>query len=107
MENVKIGLMGVGLNTYWGQFEGLLDRLIGYQNKIKNKMQSLGNVTVIDAGSVDDSEGRSGNLPNEERRCRNSIHFHFDLCSFIYHYSDSQSAEYTSYPVEHATSACH
>ena len=56
MENVKIGLMGVGLNTYWEQFEGLLDRLIGYQNKIKNKMQSLGNVTVIDAGMVDDSE---------------------------------------------------
>lgn len=56
MENVKIGLMGVGLNTYWGQFEGLLDRLTGYQNKIKNKMQSLGNVTVIDAGMVDDSE---------------------------------------------------
>ena len=56
MENVKIGLMGVGLNTYWGQFEGLLDRLTGYQNSIKDKMQSVGNVTVVDAGMVDDTE---------------------------------------------------
>lgn len=56
MENVKIGLMGVGLNAYWAQFDGLLDRLTGYQNRIKNKMQSVGNVTVIDAGIVDDTD---------------------------------------------------
>ncbi len=56
MNNVKVGLLGVGLNTYWGQFDGLLDRLIGYQNKIKNKMQSFDNVEVIDAGMIDDVE---------------------------------------------------
>lgn len=54
MEKVKIGLFGVGLNTYWGQFEGLLDRLTGYQDKIKNKMQSYDYIEVIDAGMVDD-----------------------------------------------------
>ncbi|SFL53015.1 L-arabinose isomerase [Porphyromonadaceae bacterium KH3CP3RA] len=54
MEKVKIGLFGVGLNTYWGQFEGLLDRLIGYQDRIKNKMLSYDNIEVIDAGMVDD-----------------------------------------------------
>ncbi len=54
MEKVKIGLFGVGLNTYWGQFEGLLERLTGYQDRIKNKMRSYDNIEVIDAGMVDD-----------------------------------------------------
>ena len=53
MEKVKIGLFGVGLNTYWSQFEGLLDRLAGYQDRIKHKIQSYDNVEVIDAGMVD------------------------------------------------------
>lgn len=53
MEKVKIGLFGVGLNTYWGQFEGLLERLTGYQQRIKNKMMSYDNIEVIDAGMVD------------------------------------------------------
>lgn len=54
MEKAKVGLFGVGLNTYWGQFEGLLDRLTGYQERIKNKMQSYDNIEVIDAGMIDD-----------------------------------------------------
>jgi len=28
---LKLGLFGIGLDTYWGQYEGLLDRLTGYQ----------------------------------------------------------------------------
>ena len=55
MEKVKVGLFGVGLNTYWGQFEGLLDKLTGYQNVIKNKMQSYNDIEVVDAGMVDDT----------------------------------------------------
>lgn len=33
MENKKInvGLVGMGLNTYWSQFEGLYERLCKYQ----------------------------------------------------------------------------
>lgn len=49
---VKIGLMGVGLNAYWGQFEGLLDRLMGYHAGIKSRLVSCG-VDVVDAGMVD------------------------------------------------------
>ena len=26
-QKVRVGLLGVGLDTYWGQFEGLLPRL--------------------------------------------------------------------------------
>jgi L-arabinose isomerase len=34
----KVGLFGIGLDTYWDQFEGLLDNLNGYQEEIKNKI---------------------------------------------------------------------
>jgi len=50
---VKIGLFGIGLNTYWGQFDGLLPRLEGYQKKIHDRLAAAG-VEVIDAGMVDD-----------------------------------------------------
>lgn len=50
---LKAGLMAVGLDTYWDQFDGLLDRLIGYNNIIKRRMEEGGNVEVIDAGMVD------------------------------------------------------
>ena len=49
---VKVGLIGVGLDTYWGQFKGLLPRLQGYQKEIKEKMNGL-RADVVDAGMVD------------------------------------------------------
>lgn len=49
---LKIGLFGIGLDTYWAQFDGLLDRLIGYQDEIAKKIQK-NKVDVIDAGIVD------------------------------------------------------
>lgn len=54
MSNVKVGLIGVGLNTYWAQFGGLKDKLDGYRLEIKHKMENQGGVSVIDAGLVDD-----------------------------------------------------
>ena len=52
---VKVGLFGIGLNTYWGQFEGLLPRLEGYQKKIRTRLAAFG-TEVIDAGMVDDTD---------------------------------------------------
>lgn len=52
---VKAGLIGVGLDTYWGQFEGLLPRLCGYQQEINDRMSALG-AEVIDTGMVDTPE---------------------------------------------------
>jgi L-arabinose isomerase len=49
---IKIGLFGIGLDTYWGQFDGLLDNLKGYQQQIKNRISGFG-VEVIDVGMVD------------------------------------------------------
>ena len=62
----KIGLFGIGLDTYWSQFDGLLDRLKGYQQQIKSNMESYG-ATVVDAGLVDtvDKAREAGNQLNE------------------------------------------
>ena len=48
----KVGLFGIGLDTYWPQFDGLLDKLVGYQKEIKDKITDFG-VQVADAGMVD------------------------------------------------------
>jgi L-arabinose isomerase len=52
---MKIGLFGIGLDTYWNQFEGLLDHLKQYQELIKNKISAFG-TEVIDAGLVDNPQ---------------------------------------------------
>lgn len=49
---MKIGLFGIGLDTYWPQFEGLRDRLLGYQNRIAQKMRQF-DVAIVDCGLVD------------------------------------------------------
>jgi len=48
----KVGLFGIGLDTYWAQFDGLLDNLQAYQEQIKIRIAGFG-VEVIDAGMVD------------------------------------------------------
>jgi len=49
---IKVGLFGVGLDTYWGQFAGLKDRLEGYQRLIQDKLAGAG-AEVVSAGLVD------------------------------------------------------
>ena len=47
-----IGLFGIGLDTYWPQFNGLRERLLGYQDFIAQRLSSM-NVEVVNAGLVD------------------------------------------------------
>ena len=49
---IKVGLFGIGLDTYWPQFEGLLERLEGYQQEIATKMVEFG-AEVVNVGLVD------------------------------------------------------
>jgi len=55
-EKTKIGFVSTGLNTYWGQFEGLLDNLKGYSSIISDHIRENQNVILIDAGVVDSPE---------------------------------------------------
>ena len=51
---MKIGLYGIGLDTYWDQFDGLLERLQGYQRQIAARLAGLHEeVEVVDTGIVD------------------------------------------------------
>ncbi len=49
---IKIGLFGIGLDTYWPQFDGLLDKLKSYQAQIRKHLEEYG-AEVADAGMVD------------------------------------------------------
>ena len=49
---LRVGLFGVGLDTYWPQFDGLLDRLTGYQKRIATRLQD-DDVELVDVGMVD------------------------------------------------------
>jgi L-arabinose isomerase len=67
-EKARIGLLSIGLDTYWAQFEGLHERLEGYQRFIAGKIGGFG-VEVIDAGLVDnpDMARRTAELFREQR----------------------------------------
>jgi L-arabinose isomerase len=53
---VKIGVFGIGLAAYWPQFDGLRDRLEGYQRGIEARLTALG-AEVVSAGLVDTAQG--------------------------------------------------
>lgn len=50
-----VGLFGVGHSTYWGQFAGLREELLGYLAVLKGQVEANG-VQVTDFGLVDDAE---------------------------------------------------
>ncbi|QQE11084.1 L-fucose/L-arabinose isomerase family protein [Planctomycetota bacterium] len=52
---LKIGLFGIGLDTYWSQFKGLKENLEGYQAEVKSKLESFGS-NVVDLGLIDEPE---------------------------------------------------
>ncbi len=56
---MKAGIFSIGLDTYWAQFDGLLDNLNGYHNQIRDRIAAMG-VEVVDAGMVDNPEKAQG-----------------------------------------------
>ncbi len=49
---LKIGLFGIGLDTYWPQFDGLKERLEGYMKEMEGKLSAI-NPQIVNAGLVD------------------------------------------------------
>jgi L-arabinose isomerase len=52
----RVGVFGIGLATYWPQFEGLKDRILGYQRRVEERVAELGG-DVVSAGLVDTEQG--------------------------------------------------
>ncbi len=50
-KTLRLGLFGVGLDTYWPQFDGLKERLLSYQSRIKQRLALEAEVT--DVGLID------------------------------------------------------
>ena len=48
----RVGVFGIGLAAYWPQFEGLKERLEGYQREVERRLGELG-AEVVSAGLVD------------------------------------------------------
>ncbi len=55
MQKTTAGLFGIGLDTYWNQFDSLLEKLQNYQHKINEHISNFG-VEVIDAGMIDNPQ---------------------------------------------------
>ena len=49
---LKVGLFGIGLDTYWPQFAGLKERLEGYVRVVEKKLRRPG-VTIVNLGLID------------------------------------------------------
>lgn len=52
---LNTALFGIGLNTYWPQFSGLEQRLLGYLQEIEEQL-STPSLTVLNGGLVDSLE---------------------------------------------------
>ena len=51
----RVGIFGIGLAAYWPQFDGLHDRLVGYQRGLEEQLAAMG-ADVTSAGLVDTPE---------------------------------------------------
>jgi L-arabinose isomerase len=52
MRPLKIGLFGIGLDTYWAQFEGLKQRLEGYVSIVEKRLQRP-DIQIVNLGLID------------------------------------------------------
>jgi L-arabinose isomerase len=55
MHKLKIGLFGIGLDTYWPQFEGLKERLEGYISVVHERLSGFG-AEVVNLGLIDNPQ---------------------------------------------------
>lgn len=54
MKNINVGLFGIGLETYWPQFDGLKTKLESYLTTVKGRL-AASDVKIINAGLVDNT----------------------------------------------------
>ena len=60
--SAKVGIFAVGHYTYWDQFPGLLDDLMGYHKRVIDKI-AKNDVDILDFGMIDESRKSYKVLP--------------------------------------------
>ena len=60
--NANVGVIGVGLDTYWEQFDGLYDVMLSKMKAFNSKLKKH-SVTVFDFGMVDNADKAYEVLP--------------------------------------------
>ena len=56
---MRIGIFSIGLDTYWPQFPRLRENLIGYHDRIRDRIGGMG-AEMVDGGLVDTVEKAQG-----------------------------------------------
>ena len=76
---LRIGLFGIGLDTYWPQFDGLRERLVGYQDQIAERLRDFG--VELDRCRADGQsrQGPRGGVAVPARGRRADLPLHLDL----------------------------
>lgn len=92
MSVIKVGLFGIGLETYWHQFDGLKERLQDYQNLIASRMQQQ-DVIIVNAGLID----------NVEKARSAAVMFKREDVSIIFLYVSTYALSATVLPVVQKT----
>ena len=57
----RVGVFGIGLDTYWPQFAGLKERIEGYQRRVEERVAALGGEVVSAAATF---ETETSNAPS-------------------------------------------
>ena len=60
--SATVGILGVGHDTYWAQFEGLLPELMGYLDVFDKQVRACG-VDVVNFGMIDNAKSAYAALP--------------------------------------------
>jgi len=51
---LRVGLFSIGLDAYWPQFDGLLDKLTGFNRRVAERLER-DDVTVVNLGMIDNA----------------------------------------------------
>jgi len=87
-KKTKIGLYGIGLDTYWSQFPGLRERLEGYLGYVAKRLQTNG-TKVVNAGLID----------NPEKARKAGEFFHSENVDAVFLYVSTYALSHTVLPV--------
>ena len=97
---LHLGIVSIGLDTYWPQFPGLRQRLGEYNARVASKLPRDGS-EIVNLGLIDSPQrSLEAGARTEAGRCRYPIHAHLYLCPFFDGTPDGASSQSAGDPAE-------